>query len=189
MSARALSYNSVRISWSKISGAGGYEVFRATSRNGNYVKMTTYAPSTSSYINTGLSTGKTYYYKVRIYKTVSGVRYAGDYSSVVSAKPTLAKVKGVKAKKAGKRKIRVSWKRVSGASGYKVYRSTKKTRGFKAVKTIKKVRTVKYTTKKMKKGKRYYFKVQMCIRDRRTGCGDGGRSGDRGHYRFQYGRK
>lgn len=160
VSARALSYNSVRISWSKISGAGGYEVFRATSRNGNYVKMTTYAPSTSSYINTGLSTGKTYYYKVRIYKTVSGVRYAGDYSSVVSAKPTLAKVKGVKAKKAGKRKIRVSWKRVSGASGYKVYRSTKKTRGFKAVKTIKKVRTVKYTTKKMKKGKRYYFKVR-----------------------------
>ena len=71
---------------------------------------------------------------------------------MVNAKPALAKAKKVKAKRAGKQKIRVSWKRVTGATGYKVYRSTKKNKGFKAVKTIEKAKTVKYTTKRLKKG-------------------------------------
>lgn len=61
---------------------------------------------------------------------------------------------------AGKKKITVKWKKVSGASGYVIYRSVKKKSGFKAVKTIKKGSTVKYTGKKLKKGKKYYFKVR-----------------------------
>lgn len=122
--------------------------------------MRTLSASARNYTDTGLKTGTTYYYKVRAYKTVSGTRHLGAYSAVVNAKPVLAKAKKVKAKRAGKQKIRVSWKRVTGATGYKVYRSTKKNKGFKAVKTIKKAKTVKYTTKRLKKGKRYYFKVR-----------------------------
>ncbi|MCB6993073.1 hypothetical protein LI177_06190 [bacterium 210820-DFI.6.37] len=36
----------------------------------------------------------------------------------------------------------------------------KKTKSYKTVKTIKSGKTVKYTTGKLKKGKRYYFKVR-----------------------------
>lgn len=61
---------------------------------------------------------------------------------------------------AGKRKVTVSWKKLSGASGYVVYRSAKKSSGFKAVRTIKKGSTVRYTNTKLKKGKRYYYKVR-----------------------------
>ncbi|MBQ6440401.1 MAG: chitobiase/beta-hexosaminidase C-terminal domain-containing protein [Mogibacterium sp.] len=61
---------------------------------------------------------------------------------------------------AGKRKVTVRWSRVSGATGYVIYRSTKKSSGFKAVKTIKKGGTLKYVNKKLKKGKRYYYKVR-----------------------------
>lgn len=65
--------------------------------------------------------------------------------------------------KAGKQQIKVSWKKINDADGYVVYRSTKKTSGFKAVKTIKKGSTLSYTNKKLKKGKRYYYKVRAYV--------------------------
>lgn len=61
---------------------------------------------------------------------------------------------------AGKRKITVKWKKITGANGYVVYRSTKKSSGYKAIKTIKKGSTVSFTNKNLKKGKRYYYKVR-----------------------------
>lgn len=61
--------------------------------------------------------------------------------------------------KAGKKYATVSWKRDKKASGYKVYMSTKKKGKFKVVATIKKNKTVKVKIKKLKKGKKYYFKV------------------------------
>lgn len=158
--ASASGYNKVKISWSGVSGAQGYILYRSTSKSSIGSQIRTLSSSARSYTDTGRNTGKTYYYRVRAYKDVNKTRYLGNYSSVVSAKPVLAKATKVKAKRAGTRKIRVSWKKVSGANGYKVYRSTKKNKGFKAVKTIKKAKTVKYTTGKLKKGKRYYFKVR-----------------------------
>lgn len=41
-----------------------------------------------------------------------------------------------------------------------VYQSTKKGSGYNKVKTIKKGNTVSYTTKKLKKNKKYYYKVR-----------------------------
>lgn len=61
---------------------------------------------------------------------------------------------------AGKKKITVKWKKITGANGYVVYRSTKKASGYKAIKTIKKGSTVSFTNKNLKKGKRYYYKVR-----------------------------
>lgn len=153
-------YNKAKVSWSAVNGAQGYIVYRSTNRNSGYAQVRTLSSSARSYTDIGLKTGTTYYYKVRAYKTAGSTRYLGEYSAVASVKPVLSKAAKVKAKRAGKRKIRVSWKRVSGANGYKVYQSTKKKSGFRCVKTIKKAKTVKYTTKKLKKGKRYYFKVR-----------------------------
>lgn len=151
-------YNSTKLSWSAMSGAEGYQVFRATSSKGTYKALKTV--KTRSFTDSGLTTGKTYYYKVRGYKTIDGRRVYGEYSSVKSGKPSLGKVTSVKAAKGGTQKVKVSWKKVSGASGYVVYQSTKKSSGFKAVKTVKGNSTVKYTTVKLKKGKTYYFKVK-----------------------------
>lgn len=72
-------------------------------------------------------------------------------------KVKVAKVKKLKAKKVSGKKVRLSWKKVNGASGYKVYRATKKNGKYKLVKTMK---TVKFTDKKVKKNKTYYYKVR-----------------------------
>lgn len=156
----SVSYNSARVSWSAVKGAAGYEVYRASKKTGAYTKLRTLSASVRNYTDTGRSTGTSYYYKVRAYKTAGGTRYAGDYSAMVTVKPVPAKVSGVKAAKSGSKKIKVSWKRTSGASGYTVSQSLKKSSGYKTVKTIKGGGTVKYTSGNLKKGKQYYYKVR-----------------------------
>ena len=76
-----------------------------------------------------------------------------------TTKVKVAKVKKLKAKNLSRKKVRLSWKKVKGASGYKVYRATKKNGKYKLVKTIKNVKTVKFIDKKVKKNKTYYYKV------------------------------
>ena len=157
--AASAAYNQVKGSWSGISGAAGYEVFYSTSKNGSYTKKARLKSSARSYTFTGLTTGKTYWFKVRGYKVgndTAKTPYYGEYTAVKSAKPSLSKQSGFKVK-AGKKSFTASWKKVSGASGYVVYYSTKKTSGFKA-KTVKGSSKVKYTVKSLKKGRTYYVR-------------------------------
>ena len=59
-----------------------------------------------------------------------------------------------------KHRAKVTWKKISGVTGYKVYRAAKKNGKYMLVKTIKKAKTLKYTDKKLKKGRKYYYKVR-----------------------------
>ncbi|MBR2546790.1 MAG: hypothetical protein IKF07_01160 [Eubacterium sp.] len=70
----------------------------------------------------------------------------------------------VKVKALTKHKAKVTWKKVFGVTGYKVYRATKKAGKYKLVKTVKKAKTLKYTDKKLKKGKKYFYKVRTYTR-------------------------
>ena len=158
VTAASASYSSVKVSWKAISGASGYQVYRATSSGGAYTKVyTATSGSKVSYTNTGLTSGKTYYYKVRAYKTVDGTKVYGSYSSVKSAKPVPAAPTDVKAKKASSTKIKVSWGSVSGASGYAVYRATSKTGSYTKVTTTT---SKSYTNTGLTSGKTYYYKVR-----------------------------
>lgn len=72
------------ISWKKVSGASGYQVSRSAKKTGTFTTVKT--TSSLKYTNTSLTSKKTYYYKVRAYKTINGVRYYGRWSSVKTAK-------------------------------------------------------------------------------------------------------
>jgi len=71
----------VSLSWTASSGATSYNVKRATVSGGSYTTVA--SPTTTSYANTGLTNGTTYYY------VVSAVNGAGESanSSQVSATP------------------------------------------------------------------------------------------------------
>lgn len=84
--------------------------------------------------------------------------YAG-YTPVktVVSKPKATTIKSLK--KSGKKSIKITYKKVSGVSGYQIYMSTKKNSGFKKVATLSSGKS-SYTKGKLKKGKKYYFKVR-----------------------------
>ena len=158
-SVKSNTYNSNKITWSKVSGANGYEVYRSTSKNGTYKSIKTITSgSTVSYTNTSLATGTTYYYKVRAYRTVNGKKVYSNYSGVVSAKPALSNPSLTLT--AGTKKATVKWKKISGSSGYEVYRASSKSGKYTKVKTITKGSTVSYTNSSLTKNKTYYYKVR-----------------------------
>lgn len=75
-------------------------------------------------------------------------------------KNTPAKTSLKNVKKFGKNKARLTWKKVTKATGYEVYQSNKAGSGYKKVKTIAKNKVVTYNTKVLKKKKIYYFKIR-----------------------------
>lgn len=77
-----------------------------------------------------------------------------------AVKEKLSKVTKLKVKNKKKRKAVITWKKVKNASGYQIYRATKKNGKFKKVKTVKGNGVVKYTNTKLKKNKKYYYKVR-----------------------------
>ena len=80
---KSSSKKTARLSWTNCSTrATGYKVYMATSKNGTYklVKTTTAKSFTKYY----LTSGKTYYFKVRAYRTVDGKNIYGNYSTIKS---------------------------------------------------------------------------------------------------------
>ena len=72
------SRTAAKLTWRKVSGANGYEIYRSTSANGTYKKIKTVSGGKKSFKNKGLKARKTYYYKVRAYKRINGrVIYSG----------------------------------------------------------------------------------------------------------------
>ena len=72
----------VSLSWGKITGATGYTVYRSTSLNGKYTALKNV--TTSSYNNTGLASGKKYFYKIKAYRTVNGKKIYSSFSNTVN---------------------------------------------------------------------------------------------------------
>ena len=156
--ARASSFNTVTVSWYKQPDAAGYRVYRSVG-GCSPVLITTTGSNTRSFTDSALNTGTKYTYRITAYaKGKDGTVIESERSAAVSAVPLLLKP-DLKVK-SGKKKAVIKWSMVPGANGYQVYRSTKKSKGYKKVKTVKNGKTVSFTNKKLKKGKKYYYKVR-----------------------------
>lgn len=153
-------YNKVKLTWSGVDGATGYRIYRSTSKTSGFTKIKSITTNSKvTYTNSGISCGTQYYYKVRAYRLIDGNYYFGEYSSVVGGKPVPAKPGSVSVAKYSRTKVKLSWNKVAGASGYRIYRSKSKTSGFSKIKTItsgSKLTYVRSTTRNVK----YYYKIR-----------------------------
>ena len=72
---------SVTLTWNEVEGTPYYEVYRSNTMDDGYrrIKVT----NTTTYINKGLSTDTSYFYKVRAYRVHNGNRYYSDFSNIV----------------------------------------------------------------------------------------------------------
>ena len=151
------SYNSAKLTWGAQKGASGYRIYRAAP-GGTLTKYKDVDASQTSFTDKGLKTGASYKYAVSALAAAGEETLEGAKSGSISVKPVPGKT-SVKLS-AGKKKITVKWKKVSGASGYVIMRSAKKSSGYKMVKTVRKGSAVSFTNKKLKKGKKYFYKVR-----------------------------
>lgn len=121
--AASYSHNKIKLSWDTQEDVDGYQIFRATSKKGTYKKVATIkGDRDTSYIDTGLTCGETYYYKVRAYKRINGKTVFSKFCSVMSAFPKPAKTKNLGVQYTGYPGFfKLEWDKVSGASGYQLW--------------------------------------------------------------------
>lgn len=111
--------NGVKVSWNAVKGAAQYRIYRHTG-DGNLTKVTTVAGT--SYTDTGLASGKNYYYRVRCVDSsgsqfTSGFTTNDRYIYYVKA-PKLVSVSSVNGG------VTITWEKVNGASNYRISRKT-----------------------------------------------------------------
>ena len=143
------------LKWNAVSGAAKYEVYRARSKDGDYIKYSTVTGT--SYTNTSyIESGNTYYYKVRALKS-DGT--AGAWSSVVSVtyKQTLSAPTVTGGNDAQGRPT-LTWNAVSGAAKYEVYRARSKDGTYTKYSTT--TGTAYTNSSYLTSGATYYYKVR-----------------------------
>lgn len=77
----------VKVKWKNISGESGYQISKSTKSSGTNIVATVKTTTGTSKLITATK-GKTYYYKVRAYKTVDGKKIYGTWSSPKKYKRT-----------------------------------------------------------------------------------------------------
>lgn len=113
----------VALSWTASSGATSYRIKRATVSGGPYMTIAT--NTTTSFTNTSLVNGTTYYYVVSAVNAIG----EGANSAQVSATPSAGSLPpaptGLTVTLTGNNTdVRLNWTAVSGANSYKVKRAT-----------------------------------------------------------------
>lgn len=159
-------YNSIKLAWQGVSWAERYQVYRSGSLNGTYEKIKVIYSKNAElngnfkviFTDTGLKTGKTYYYKIRAVAAYKDTVSHSGYSVTVSARPVTSAP--IITAAVSKGKITLSWKKISGASGYVVFRSTSANGTYTKLKKITSGDTVTYADTTVKAGKTYYYKVR-----------------------------
>ena len=153
------------LTWKVVTGAAKYEVYRARSMNGDYVKYSTVTGT--SYTNTSyIEDGNTYYYKVRALKS-DGT--AGAWSSIVSVtyKQTLS-APSVTGGNDAQGRPTLKWKAVTGAAKYEVYRARSKDGDYIKYSTVT---GTSYTNiSYIENGNTYYYKVRALKSDGTAGA-------------------
>lgn len=145
----------ITLAWDKAEGATGYRIYYRLDTGKDFIL----AGSTTelSYQITGLTSGSNYYFKV--------YAYAGTEDNVSDASPialygTAPSIPEISKLKGGDKRVKVYWKKGSGATTFNIYYSTKSTSGFKvgarALEGESKVRGIDG----LKKNKKYYVKIE-----------------------------
>ena len=155
------------LKWNAVTGAAKYEVYRARSKDGDYIKYSTVTGT--SYTNTSyIENGNTYYYKVRALKSDGSY---GPYSSVVSvtyratSSAVPAEVTMGKATAQGSY-ITVTWDKAANAASYRVYRRVNNSSDWNVVASS--VSGTSYTDWNVEPGVRYTYTVRGVAADGQT---------------------
>jgi fibronectin type 3 domain-containing protein len=153
------------LKWNAVTGAAKYEVYRARSKDGDYIKYSTVTGT--SYTNTGyIENGNTYYYKVRALDA-SGT--AGAWSSIVSVTyKQILSAPTVTGGNDAQGRPTLKWNAVSGAAKYEVYRSYSENGTYTKYSTT--TGTSYTNTGYIENGNTYYYKVRALDANGRAGA-------------------
>ena len=157
------------LKWNAVTGAAKYEVYRARSMNGDYIKYSTVTGT--SYTNTSyIEDGNTYYYKVR---ALDANGTAGAWGSIVSVTYRAASTGTLSAPTVtggndAQGRPTLKWNAVTGAAKYEVYRARSLNGDYIKYSTV--TGTSYTNTSYIENGNTYYYKVRALKSDGTAGA-------------------
>ena len=147
----------IKLSWKAVKGATGYRVYVYNTKTKKYNIVAKYVKGKTSYTVKDLKANTSYKFAVKAYTKVDGELFWAEESTKVTVKTLVGKTSKITAAPAAT-SVKLSWKKVSGADGYRVYVYDAKTKGYKILE--KNVTGTSYTVKGLKAGISYKFAVK-----------------------------
>ena len=147
----------------------GYVVYVQDSDTNETVKRIKVKKSATSLKVSGLEAGQLYKVVVRAYNKHDGKNYYSTHYKGSILCFTAPKTPSLKAEVTNNRKVKLTWKKTpsayrDGYSEYVIYYRNAKDKDFKKLAELPDTKQ-KFTTKKLKKGNTYYFRMRSVICD------------------------
>ena len=147
--------STVKLAWDKVNNADGYIVYKYDNSKKTWVKVA--LPKTNAYTVSKLSSGSSYKFAVKAYKTVDRKEVASASYPQLSATTNPANVTRFKVSSTSANAVKLTWNKSSGTNGYVVYRYNTPTKKYSR---IAKITSNTYTDKKLKSGTSYKYAVR-----------------------------
>ncbi len=152
----------ISVKWKKTAGVKGYIVYRQSVGTKKWTRVKRISNArTVSYVDTAVKNnqGRKYTYKVAAYITLNG----SDKEAAVSRGVSIARLctPSVKAANVKGRKLKASWKKMTGVTRWQMQYASNKTFAKGKIVTCSS-KTVAKTVGSLKKGRTYYVRLRSC---------------------------
>ena len=155
----ALAIGQVDLSWSEMTGADSYHLVMWTEGQEEWLRIGDPLPAnTASFTHSGLSAGKTYYYRVSA--VIDGAESA--WSNSISAVPGAPAAPGLIATTASGQ-IELNWSEVTGAEAYHIIMWTTGQQAWEDIGHSLTGTTISYTHSGRTAGQTYFYRVRAVI--------------------------
>ncbi len=151
---------SVALRWTASTSGSptSYTIYRGTAEDGEQnTPIATVSGTTTTYTDTGLSNGKTYWYQVAANNSVGVSPNSNEVSVVPAAGSTIPPAPTGLAASAGNGSVGLTWNASTGATSYSIYRGTAP--GAEGTTPVGTSTSTSFTNTGLTNGTPYYYKV------------------------------
>ena len=157
--AKSSTYNDVSVKWDYVTGASGYYLYYKKNSAATWSKAIDYGKTREATLN-NLADGAKYNIKITAYyKASNGTKYTALNSKTANIW-TLKKVTGLTVKKYNASKVKISWKNISGETGYEIRRMVKNGNTYVAKKFHKASASASSLVVTVPKGTTFYYQIR-----------------------------
>jgi hypothetical protein len=144
---------SLAVSWDPVTGAESYQLYRDVSSSGPFA-IQIYSGNMKKYTDGSLSSGTTYYYKVR----ASNAGGSGDFSAIQSYTTPPPSPTGLNVGNTSATELTIAWNPVNGVVSYQLFRDSSSTGSFDT--QIYSGSITQFVDASRTLGTAYYYEVQ-----------------------------
>ena len=155
---KAVSETSVKLTWSKVKGASGYQIYRVDPASGAATKIA--STKSTSHTLKKIVPNTVYTYQVRAFVKSKGTTTASVLPATIRVQTSLKKPatpSGLKVVNVSSTSVKLQWNKAQNASGYYVFKYDEASGTYTKLATTK---SNSYTVTKLKEGVTEKFAVQ-----------------------------